>query len=148
MGACIKYCILTQLSASRSGLVREGVERLMTSLKAQMSKLGCALPASAPVLYGELDSKDELQGFMEETVEEAKMACRGVAPELLLVVLPDTGGDEVRNEVKRIGHNMLGIATQCLDPVKAGVTREARCEARGRAGGAGGMGRHGVPGPC
>lgn len=109
--------------------MRAGVERLMTSLKAQMSKLGCALPSSAPVLYGELDSKDEVQGFMEETVEEAKRACRGVAPELLLVVLPDRGGDEVRNEVKRVGHNVLGVATQCLDPVKAGVTREARCDA-------------------
>lgn len=37
-----------------------------------------------------------------------------------------------------------GAWTQCLDPVKGGITREARCEARDRVG-KGGRGRSNGP---
>ena len=32
-------------------------------------------------------------------------------------------GVEIYDEVKRVGHTVLGVATQCCDAAKAGVSR-------------------------
>ena len=55
------------------------------------------------------------------------MRCQGGEFELYVwlerLATPLFAGDEVRSEVKRVGHTVLGVATQCCDPVKSGVSR-------------------------
>ena len=75
---------------------RSGVDAsaFRSALSSQLNKMGCTLPQGCPEVYADADADVEsVQDLMQKAVNLAMAAFGREKPELLIVVLPDGGGE-------------------------------------------------------
>ncbi|KAG2443017.1 hypothetical protein HYH02_009433 [Chlamydomonas schloesseri] len=105
------------------------LKKLLTSLdKALTSASASPLPADLPVVWASAPkpglSPDKVAADAQFWLERAAGAAEkkyGQRAQMVMVVLPAKGGPGLYESIKAAGDGKLGLATQCVNPAKAGL---------------------------